>query len=324
MKKYSIRQRGLHLYELRYTYNGKQKSLYGRTKQICKQKYMQSKKQTPQAKARGLVVNNWFSKWLDLYKSPLVSKGTCDKIASIYSKYIKEEIGNKLLKSVKTEHIQKLINKMSSHPRQQTICLGYLNNMFKQAFLTNLIDYNPCTAVVIKKDYGKQGRALTSEELKKLHNYLDNNYCDIKNLILIYLNTGMRRNELLQLRYEDLDFERNEIHIKGTKTSNSDRILQTTRQVLDLFPKKDKPFANWSISQVSHRFTNICKLLNFKGISLHSLRHTFATQCIQKGVDMVVLQKWLGHASITMTMDRYTHIEEEYKRTQTIKMQDLI
>ena len=56
----------------------------------------------------------------------------------------------------------------------------------------------------------------------------------------------------------------------------------------------------------------------------HSLRHTFATNCVESGVDMTVLQKWLGHKSITMTIDRYTHISEDYKKQEQAKVKTIL
>lgn len=322
--KYSIRKRKAHMWELRYTQNGKQKSIYGQTKEDCISKFKAETNKAKIVKFKACTFGEWFAKWVDLYKKPTINERTLQKILCIFNKYILPKIANKNLKAIKTEEVQAIINSMSHISRQQTIAYNHLNNCFNQAFLTQKIDFNPCSAVVIKKNKGKQGKGLTSEQLQQLHDYLNNNKCDIKNMILIYLNTGMRRNELLDIEYKDLDFEHNEIHINGTKTDNSKRILQTTPQVLALFPHKAKPFGEYSSAMVNHRFKAICDKLGFEKITIHSLRHTFATQCVQRGVDMVVLQKWLGHASITMTMDRYTHIETKYQAEQTKYLGDLI
>lgn len=140
------------------------------------------------------------------------------------------------------------------------------------------------------------------------------NESKVNNLVLIYLNTGMRCSELLSLEQEDINRETNEIHIKGTKTITSDRVIQTSKEVINLIPLTKKPFLEWNKDKVEREFKKITKALKFEKIGIHSLRHTFATNCIENGVDMVVLQKWLGHSSITMTIDRYTHISEEYKK----------
>ena len=124
----------------------------------------------------------------------------------------------------------------------------------------------------------------------------------------------MRRNELLNIKYKDLNFEENEILIRGEKTKNSLRTIQVNKKVLNLFPKKDIPFVDWNSDKVNREFKKIVDKLGLVGITIHSLRHTFATRCIENGVDMVVVQKWLGHSSISMTIDTYTHIEKEYKQ----------
>lgn len=130
----------------------------------------------------------------------------------------------------------------------------------------------------------------------------------------------MRRSELLSIKLSDLDFDKNEIHIRGTKTKNSDRTIQVKPEILALFPKKDIPFEDWSGNRVNFEFKKICNILGFKNIKLHSLRHTFATRCIENGVEMVVVQSWLGHASISLTMDTYTHIEDGFKKKQLEKV----
>lgn len=87
---------------------------------------------------------------------------------------------------------------------------------------------------------------------------------------------------------------------------------------------KIHPFIEWTPDHVDREFNKIVKALKFEKITLHSLRHTFATNCVESGVDMTVLQKWLGHKSITMTIDRYTHISEDYKKQEQAKVKTIL
>ncbi|MGN1213038.1 MAG: tyrosine-type recombinase/integrase [Christensenellales bacterium] len=320
-----IRKRKQHQYELRYTYNGKQYSVYGRTKQECLDKHRIATKGISKQYTKSMLFVTWYEKWLDLYKKPMVKDVTLDKIKSVFKNHILPYIANIPLKRIKTENVQAIINKLKTMPRQATIVYQNINSCLQQAMAVGLIYHNPCTAVIIKKNKGNKGKGLNKEQLNTLYQYLNGNI-DIltRKLVLLYLNTGMRRNELLNIKYSDLDFDKNEIHIKGTKTKNSDRILQTTKDVLLMFPKKEKPFDNVTAPMINHRFKNICDTLGFEGITLHSLRHTFATRCIEQGVDMVTLKEWLGHKDISITINRYTHISEEFKQEQTKKLKNLL
>ena len=315
-----VRQHG-RVKELRYTDNGKQKSIYAKTVKECRIKaskiQVQSKKKIVE---RSYTFIQWYEKWLHLYKKDVLKSETYKNLVSLFNKYILPYLANKKIKQITSEDIQKIVNGVKDYPRQQTICYTQLNACLNQAFKLNIISYNPCIAVVIKKHKGNKGKALTKDQQQELLNYIENHYNEVNNLVLIYLNTGMRCSELLNLKQTDVDRNKNEIHKRGKKTISSDRILQTNKQVVDLIPFSPFPFLNWNKSKVEREFKKITSALHFDKITIHSLRHTFATRCIENGVDMVVLQKWLGHSSITMTIDRYTHISEEYKKQQQSKI----
>lgn len=316
-----IRKRSNSNYEIRYTIDGYQKSIYGKSRLECRNKLKDMKALSRKPRlAKGMTFGSWFEKWIDLYKKNYLKKNTLKTLIGLFKNYILPSLENKQIRQVKTADIQAIVNNMSRTPRQATITFTQVNSCFNQAFIQNIIPYNPCSAVSIKKTNGNKGIALTREQEKILVNYLNETNLPIKNLIFIYLGTGMRRSELLSIKLSDLDFDKNEIHIRGTKTKNSDRNIQVKPEILALFPKKDIPFEDWSGNRVNFEFKKICNILGFKNIKLHSLRHTFATRCIENGVEMVVVQSWLGHASISLTMDTYTHIEDDFKKKQLEKV----
>ena len=316
-----IRKRSKNCYELRYTINGSQKSIYGKSRFECRDKLKALKTENRKPRLiKTTTFENWFNKWIDLYRKPNLKNSTLTNLVLSFKKNVLPYIANKSIRLISPIDIQKIINKMQTHPRQATIIYTQLNLCFKQAFLVNLIDYNPCTAVVIKRSNGNKGKALTKAQELKFVDYLNKNNHPLKNMFFIYLSTGMRRSELLNISKNDLDFTNNEIHIAGTKTKNSDRIIQVSEKVLNLFPKNEELFKNISPSYIDKEFKKICKKLALKDIKLHSLRHTFATRCIENGIDMVVVQSWLGHASISLTIDTYTHIENDYKKEELKKI----
>lgn len=315
LRKITVRKRGGGGYELRYTKNGQRFSIYGASIAVCRQKYSAVIEQVrPQAKSKGMLFATWYDKYISLYKKHLLKEKTLKELNGLFQLHILPKIGNKPLKRISSHDLQIVINSMANTPRQATIAYMQLKACFEQALKINYITHNPCDAVSIRKNKGNKGKALTIEQEAKLIAYLKEHKPPIKNMIYIYLATGMRRSELLAIHYADLDFEKQEILIRGEKTKNAYRTLQTTTNVLNLFPNKPKPFEEWTASKLTHAFKTITRLLDFKDITIHSLRHTFATRCIEQGVPVVVVQKWLGHASIVMTVDTYTHIGDEIKR----------
>lgn len=317
----TCRKRSQNCFEIRFTHKGKIVAIYGKTAKECRanyQIYINDLKVMRLTKR--YTFGLWYEKWVDLYKKPFVKASTLEKIKSTFRIYILPFIADKNLRMIRTDDVQAIINRISDKPRTQTVAFIHLNACFTQAFKTGLITHNPCSAVAIKKNKGNKGKALTNEQYIKLINYLKDNEPPITNLVLIYLFTGMRRSELLNISYSDLDFNKKEIFVHGTKTICSDRVVPTSDKVLSLFPKKDKPFSNWTKNMVDYHFKAITKKLGFKKITIHSLRHTFATRSIELGADMAVVQQWLGHASISLTIDTYTHLDNDFKHEEFNKI----
>ena len=156
--------------------------------------------------------------------------------------------------------------------------------------------------------------------------------------ILIELYTGMRMGEINALRPEDIDFEKGMIHIRGTISMGRDwRIYRRDHTKTDA-GMRDVPINNlvrpileqaikdmrWnkeglifydhykkdviSTSQVNCFYRSICEKAGIEFHGQHSLRHTFATRCIEAGVKPVVLKNWLGHTNIHVTLDTYADV----------------
>lgn len=156
--------------------------------------------------------------------------------------------------------------------------------------------------------------------------------------ILIELYTGMRMGEINALRPEDLDFEKGIIHIRGTISMGIDNRVYRRNHTKTDAGMRDVPINNlvrpileqalsemrWnkagtiffdhykndviSTSQVNCFYRRICEKAGIDFHGQHSLRHTFATRCIEAGVKPVVLKNWLGHTNIHITLDTYADV----------------
>ena len=316
----SVRKRKNGLCELRYTDKGQQRSIYGKNRAECRLKYGNMREISKRATEHSMTFIAWYEKWLRLYKIDNLKEQSLNNLKGIFNKHILPYIGKKPLRRINSQDLQEVFNNMRNIPRQATIAYIQVNACFEQAYRLNMLTHNPCLAVVIKKDKGSQGRALTKEEETALIKHLQETNNPMRDYVYLYLSLGVRRSELLGIDgIDDVDRMNNVVHIKGTKTKGSDRYIQTLPEIVELIPARHKAFT-WSADKVNRKFKEICDTLGFEGLTIHSLRHTFATRCIENGISEIVVQKWLGHASITMTLDRYTHISEEFKSQEVDKL----
>lgn len=196
--------------------------------------------------------------------------------------------------------------------------------------------------------------ALTLSEQTQLEDYLAKHNCKHKNIILLCLYTGIRIGEALALNYdEDINLEnkmlsisktltkdRNKKTIIGpTKTKNGKRNLEITELIEDiikdslnnkienknkvLFCQDNKKL--YEDNTINSAFKRICKNAGItKPVNTHMLRHTFATRCIEAGVDLPVLQRLMGHANIETTINTYGDIYNYYKQKETQKIIDYL
>ena len=196
--------------------------------------------------------------------------------------------------------------------------------------------------------------ALTITEQNKLEDYLEIHSSRYKNIILLCLYTGMRIGEVLALNYtDDIDLENKMIKITKTltkdrnkktvigptKTKSGKRNIEINELTEDIIKNsinnkienKNKILYCQENGQlyvdntINSAFKRICKNAGIaKPVNTHMLRHTFATRCIEAGVDLPVLQKLMGHANIETTINTYGDIYNYYKQKETQKVIDYL
>lgn len=165
---------------------------------------------------------------------------------------------------------------------------------------------------------------LTKQEISRILSVLDN----IKHRAIITLvySAGLRVSEVVNLKVADLDFDRNSIHIRGAK-GRKDRytiLSEKAAQTLNIYIKAMRP-NRWLFpgqkegTHITRRtaqvvFKKAAKQAKIqKDVSIHSLRHSFATHLLENGTDIRYIQRLLGHKS-TKTTERYTHVSNETLR----------
>lgn len=296
-----------------------------------------------------MTVDQWFQYWIENIKTPTVRYNTVRNYRERYQKNIGPVIGDMQICDVKTLHCQQVLNNMMDSYAGSTIDKTRITmqSMFYYAFINEVIPRSPMNKMVrVPKEIEKHVRFLTvDEQMRFMEEARD---CSNFGQYLLVLQTGMRMGEIMGLQWDDIDFENRQITVNRTmeyrfseqrfyigppKTKSGHRKIPMTDVAYEMLKQrydnrkfryvKDKQWEKFVFvnrtgmptknSSYDTTLEKICKKAKIKKISMHSLRHTYATRCIEAGMRPKTLQEILGHAHISTTMDLYVHNTEEEK-----------
>ena len=196
--------------------------------------------------------------------------------------------------------------------------------------------------------YKTPPKTLSLTEQRTVEKHLTNNINSTNVGILLALQAGLRVGEICALSWENIDFNERIMHIRNTvirtnrndntypafmisepKTKSSIRDIPLTDCLLyNLMIVKSESISPYVISGNSefvspntfeYRYHKALNQFNIKDINFHALRHTFATRCIEAGVDDKTLSEILGHANVSITLNTYVHSSMDLKRSQLEK-----
>ena len=290
--------------------------------------------------------STWAFKWLETYK-----KGTINEHSYLFTyksnveKYLVPYFGKAHLTDIKQVDIQNYFNQVKSEsgePLAKTTLdkqRMILKSIFDAAIDNDLCYKNPVKNIKFQRVSDKaEKKVWTKEQAQAAEEYCK--HC-MRLDIVIYLNTGIRRSELLGLKWSDIDFENNIMHIqraivptKGKividkpKSKTSDRYIPFSEE----FAKYLKKFQSGNeyvlgvngymspSSYASKYFPNFMKELSemtgVPELSPHELRHTYGTLKREEGVDIYTIQRVMGHSDISVTASIYVHNDLDVLRRQ--------
>lgn len=291
----------------------------------------------------------WFRYWLDEVKGDSIKTQSKVQYETRWRTAISPVIGNMELAEIKPIHCQHLLNLLNGAHRisyiQYTKTL--LSSVLECAAENELIAKNPISKSV-KPTGGKpkaEKEALTVDEQKKFleHAAKSSKY----RFYALALQTGMRCGELSALTWADVDFINRKISVRRSlsyikdvgfvvgspKTKSGIREIPLTEAAIRiLYDQREKRKENkitrieykdfvflspngkpFSLKNCNAGIKTICKNAKIRDISMHILRHTFATRCIEGGMRPKTLQNILGHSTVEMTMNLYVHATEDSK-----------
>lgn len=281
--------------------------------------------------------------WLN-YKKNMVKESTYSNYVYSVEKYLYPEYGEKNINKIKdcNDFIYNLSDTLA--PKTVRDIITKLKAIFKyyEEEYNQQLNIKKMSLPKLGKN---QLKILSKKEKEKLENYcLKEN--TLKSLgIIICLNTGMRVGEICALKWENVDLDKKIISVKKTlqrvylkkenksvilidtpKSNSSVRDIPINKKLYEILKKikgghkgEDYVLTGSNTKYVEprnyqHSFKMILKKCKIKSYKFHILRHTFATNCIEVGMDMKSLSEILGHADVNVTLNIYVHPSNKIKK----------
>lgn len=221
-----------------------------------------------------------------------------------------------LLEQYQTERLQK-----GNKPATANRLIATLKHMFTKAVEWDMVEEETLKRIRKAKfleENNRRLRYLSKEECQALINTCDKH---LQPIVTTALNTGMRKGEILNLRWDNVDLKHGFILLDRTK--NGERreipINETVRITLDgLVRRLDTPYIFYDSStgkpyqDVKRSFSTALRKAKIRDFRFHDLRHCFASHLVMAGVDLTTVKELLGHKTLTMTL-RYAHLAPSHK-----------
>ena len=304
------------LYMIRKTIKGVVYTKYARNINEAKKIRTQlNKKPCDNSGAKKYTLITWNKEWLEMYKKPFVVESTFKQIVQAMERVIKI-FHDIRLKDISTLMIQEFFNKMA-RTRTKEKTYTYFNACLQKAEDLSLIKKNPFKGVIKDKKIKFKNDSFVFAEQEKILKALKGTR--IEHEIYIYLLTGCRPNELPASK--NFDFKNNIITINGTKNENAkERKIEMSENFANYIRPYIEKNKRPKVSEISKTFKDICVSNNIEKPLLYRLRHTFATNHFTLGTNSKQVQQWLGHYSVSLTLDIYTDIDKTATKDKIEKL----
>ena len=283
-----------------------------------------SKKEIPKFKPYAL-------KWFDTYKRTTLKPTTLQGYTSNMTKHLFPAFGNMRLDEITTDSVQQFLNNCA-HLAQNTVHTMFVlfSEIMDSAFEDRYIQNNPAKSkrITIPSTKKKERQALSPEQLRLIIAQISEKLTDVteRRLMALLLFTGMRRGEVMGLRWEDIDFEKrliavnravsyttNQPIISTPKTKSGKRVIPLDDQLADfLMPHLDTGYVIGgkeppTLMVTRRLLRNLEKKIDMFGATPHVFRHSYISALAEAGVDLKTIQQISGHSNVTTTMGIYAH-----------------
>ena len=352
----SIRKRKDGRWEGRYTagrdpVTGKQifKNVLGKTQGEVREKLKKAIEDSGRldlTKAGKYTLGQWMDVWFENYAQIRVRPSSHQTYKGYIENHIKPNIGKIPIEKLTSLELQKFYRKLLTEGRVDRIeaenqpkglsaktvrnIHQVLSSALDLAVEQKLILMNPALKCALPKVEHREMQTLPAEQLAAFLQEAKNS--GVYELYYLDLATGLRRGELLGLKWEDIDLDQGVIRVRRQvaringkvqemplKTKNSYRSIAISQEAVQMLREmKDKglgeyvfpsptggPISPDSVLNMLHR---VLERAGLPPLRFHDLRHTFATLALQNGVDIKTVSGMLGHFSAGFTLDTYAHV----------------
>ena len=326
------------------------KNVLGKTQAEAKAKLkaaIEEAKGLDAAKVGRYTVGQWMEVWFEHYAKVKVRPSSHQTYRGYIDNHIKPNIGKIPLEKLTSLELQKFykkllekgrVDRLESKHQSKGLSAKTVRNIhqiissaMKLAQEQKLISTNPADGCALPRLEHREMQTLPVEQLQSfLREARDSGVFE---LYYLELATGLRRGELLGLKWEDIDLERGDLRVRRQiaringevveaplKTKNAYRTLPLAEDTIGVLEaqRKKTGSSQWvfpsttggpiSPDSVLHMLHRVLKRAGLPRVRFHDLRHTFATLALQNGVDVKTVSGMLGHFSAGFTLDTYAHV----------------
>ncbi|MEO6025580.1 MAG: site-specific integrase [Candidatus Binatia bacterium] len=315
-----------------------------------------------------LTVAEFLKKWLADYAKQTVAARTSERYAELLRLHVVPTLGQHQLSKLEPLHIQHLYSTLLESGRRdgkgglspQTVvhCHRVLRKALKHAVKWQLLIRNPAEAVDPPRVDHREMTTLDEEEVAGLFEAVRGTRLELP--VVLAVSTGLRRGELLALRWRDVDLEKatlavrqsieqtkNGLAFKEPKTRRGRRVVALPNVTVEALRRHRTDQAKRRLSlgsaykdqglvltrldgrpmdpaETSKAFARVIARNGLRRHSLHSLRHTHATLLLRANVHPKVVSERLGHATIGITLDTYSHVLPDMQEAAAKKLDGVL
>jgi integrase len=319
-------------------------------------------------------LNAYLDRWLVDSAKPRLAESTYENYKYLLGLYVRKALGARKLADVRLIDIQRLYSDLTAagrSPRTVRYVHAILRSAFAQAITWRLIAVNPCTGADLPQKAHVEMKAFSPDEAKR---FLAAAKADRLSLLFAFaLESGMRPEEYLALKWADIDFAKQTATVQRTlvrrktkgggwyfgkpKTAKSRRCVPMSREIFaelkahrtaqleqmmllgTEYDRNDLVFANdfgRPLDLKNIRTRNFARILEAAGLGhyekvdnervfvpgfrVYDLRHSMATLMLANGENPKVVSERLGHASIVLTLDTYSHVLPNMQQDATARL----
>jgi integrase len=309
-------------------------------------------------KNKKILYKDWIVDWL-LEKKDYIKESTYASYTNNVYNHIIPKLGNYYLNELDHKILQDCILDLSKNGRldstgglsEKTIkdITIIIKGSLKKAIYEDKIKNIELTFKYPKQNKDNKIYVLTKHEQNLIINY-SKEHINNKNIgILLCLFSGIRIGELCALQWKDIDFKKNQLTISKTiqrvyikennkcyskiiisspKTINANRIIPINKEFMEILKSLKSNKEDYILSGNSYYieprnyrryFDRLLEKLKINHFNFHSLRHTFASNCIYLGIDYKTVSEILGHSTVNITLNLYVHPTFSQKKNASIR-----